>query len=212
MRSILALVTAGLAALALSACAGGPRLDAAGPSPADLARALAGSWSNAAQFAAAPDTLRGPRPEGPWIDSVAAEIAEIPAPSADAAALSLTFRAAGTDAILRQRLWLIDRAGRALTLTPYRPTAGETFAEAPSFAAAAPYGDGCVLTLDVTGPASFDAASPEPCRGADGQGPLSISLRATLMTTGLLYSERALRPDGTAAVQFPPGPPYDLRR
>lgn len=208
------------AALALAACASTPA--DTGTAPADLARALAGSWDTRVQAAAA-----GPA-------RVAARFTPVVAPGVaggGAQALYVEWRAGSAEgAIVRQQVWTLrtDAHGSGARLELRGLNAANAAqgadAAAPIWASlgpadlhpVAPRADGpdCALTVTARGQGMFDAASdPTRCRAVDAAGRgYGVAIRITLMPTGLLYQETGVYDDDTFAFKSPPEAPYDFRR
>ncbi|MFW5660282.1 MAG: hypothetical protein ACOC05_02715, partial [Oceanicaulis sp.] len=186
MRRSLTL-TLGLAAAGLSACATPPEPDGATPAPqageifynpverenpgeaGRVTRMLAGAWSNAEQYALAPDDMkRPPAPGRPydWIDLQYAEFHTVDAPRVGDHVVYLEWRSgAAHGEISRQRIWAFreDEAGSLTGMDFYTfadpgPYAGRG-AEAGAFTALSEddliaYPDGCTLqarALDAGG-------------------------------------------------------------
>lgn len=216
-RLLGALVGAGLA---LAACASTPA--DTGTAPADMARALAGSWDTRVQAAAA-----GPA-------RVAARFTPVVAPGVTgggAQALYVEWRAGGAEgAIVRQQVWTVRPSGPeggarlelfgldAAAVTPGADAAAPLWARLgpADLRPIAPRADGpdCALAVTARGQGMFDAASdPTSCRAVDAAGRgYGVAIRVTLMPTGLLYQEAGVYDDDTFAFKSPPDAPYDFRR
>jgi hypothetical protein len=216
------------AAMALGACASLPFVGRAGADLDALAAGLVGTWSNAAQFASAPDALkRPPAPGHPydWLDLQHAQFARVEAANIGTHVIYLEWRSGGPDGpVSRQRLWSFrSEADGAVRMDFFAFRTPEAFvgkgATPSAFSAVTPddligYGPACALRVTPTAPAAFDAEiEREECRitAQSGRG-MGIAARVTLMSTGLLYSEEGVLDDETYAFKVPGGPPYDFRR
>jgi len=211
-------------ALALSACAT-PQ-----SSPDDAlslhAGALVGQWSNAAQWANAPDELRRPPAVGhpyDWLDYQEASFFAVNAPEIGAHVVYLEWRG-GDGAISRQRIWSFRRdAAGAVRMDFFTLRAPEALAgrgaEADAFALLRPedligYGEACALFVTPQGDAGrFLAEIPAACRITSRSGrEMTLSAQVLLDGAGLAYQEAGLLDDGAFAFKVPGGPPYMFTR
>ena len=193
--------------------------------PMPTGGALTGAWTNAAQFAAAPDALKQPPAAGhpyDWIDVQHARFAPVSAPALGDAVWYLEWRAGGPDGdISRQRLWAFREtgAGRVMDFYTFRdaePYAG-VLTDDGRFAALTPedligYGEACALPVTQT-PDGWRAAIPETCVIVARSG-RSMTLSAEIVLAGdaLSYSEAGVLEGGAYAFKVPGGPPYRFER
>jgi hypothetical protein len=217
-----------LLALALCACAApGVRPGTDDPLPGMLA-ALSGEWTNARQFAAAPEALKKAPAIGhpyDWIDLQHARFWTVEAPAIGAHVVYLEWRRGdATGALSRQRIWSFrrDAEGRIrmdfFTLKDPSRFAGK--AEEPGAFRTLTmddligYGEACGAFVTPRGAGAFDALiEPEVCRIVSQSGrKMGIASRITLMPTGLLYEEAGVADDLSYVFKVPGGPPYDFRR
>lgn len=208
-------------ALALSACA------TAAPDPLNgYANGLVGSWSNAQQWAQAPEALRQTPAAGhpyDWLDYQAAEFYRVEAPQIGAHVVYLEWR--GEDGqISRQRVWSFrrDDSGAVrmdfFTLRTPEALAGRG-AEANAFASLTAadlisYGDACALQVRWLGDGgAFLADIPATCRITSRSG-RSMRLTAQVHLGGgaLAYQEAGVLEDGAFAFKVPGGPAYVFLR
>lgn len=200
--------------LGLAACATTPAGDDLAAYPA----LLAGAYDNSAQYAAAPADLKHPAagPADEWIDRQTATIAPVNAPALGPHVALVEWRG-DSGAVSRQRLWAFRKEAGAVRLDIY------AFARAPDGAGAISgltmadlqgQGPACGLHVSPRGPGAWDAQiAPEECQTAapDGQT-IGLSVRITVMPTGILYEEAGMRADGSYAYRIPGGIPYEFRR
>jgi hypothetical protein len=218
-------VLTGLAALSLTACATTP---AEPPSAvAALIADLTGSWSNQAQYDAAPETLkRPPAPGHPydWLDLQYADFYAVAAPELGEHVVYLEWRR-GDGEISRQRLWVFqeDEDGLAsgmdfFTFRDAAPYAGRG-AEAGAFAeitreALIGYPQGCTLQphADPARGLQFEV-SPQDCRITARSGrEMGIFAAIRFEADAIEYSEAGVLPDGNYAFLVPGGMAYAFRR
>jgi hypothetical protein len=218
------------AALSLAACASSQSEPAPAPafepgrSPAmeHELEWLTGAWSNAEQYAAAPDALkREPAPGHPydWLDLQYAEFTRIDAPRVGDYVVYLEWRAGGPDGpISRQRIWsfLADAQGRPAGMDFYTFNNPDLYAgraqEPWMFADLSPedltgYPDGC--TLSPSAPASvgiFYRLNPATCTITARSG-RTMALRADIQLHPgrLTYSEAGVLESGAYAFLVPGG-------
>lgn len=228
MISVKSGLLSGLAALSLTACASAQ----SEPAPAfEPGRApamerqldwLTGAWSNAAQYAAAPDALkREPAAGHPydWLDLQYAEFTRIDAPQVGDYVVYLEWRAGGPDGpVSRQRIWsfLADAQGRPAGMDFYTLNTPDLYAGRAQqpwvFADLSPedltgYPDGC--TLSHAYPASvgsFYRLNPATCTITARSG-RTMALRADIQLHPgrLTYSEAGVLESGDYAFLVPGG-------
>lgn len=211
-----------LAALMLAACATTPtQTEDLSAYPA----ALAGTYDNSAQFAAAPEDMKRPPVADDsydWIDLQQATFKTVNAPGIGPHVVYLEWRNAD-GAISRQRLWSFRRAPEGVRMDFYTLADPAKFAgaqaDAPVFAALTTadvkgYGPACGLAVTGSGQGAWNAqVTPEECRIIAASGrEMGIDARVTVMPTGVLYQEAGRLPDGGYAFRAPGGQPYDFRR
>lgn len=217
-----------LAALSLTACATPAPPPAEPPSGvAALIADLTGSWSNQAQYDAAPEALkRPPAPGHPydWLDLQYADFYAVEAPALGEHVVYLEWRR-GDGEISRQRLWIFheDEDGRAggmdfFTFRDPAPYAGRG-AEPGAFAditreALIGYPDGCTLQAYTrAAPRLQFEVSPEDCRITARSGrEMGIFASIRLEADAIGYSEAGVLPDGSYAFLVPGGMAYAFRR
>ena len=212
------------AVIGLSACALTPPAPTQAE-PASLERQLSwltGDWSNAAQYAAAPDALkREPAPGNPydWIDLQHAEFHRVDAPALGDHVIYLEWRSGGADGpISRQRLWVFhaDEDGAAAgmdfyTLRDPEALAGqggatgafETVTEADLIG----YPDGCTLApINTPAESVIFRVDPADCRITARSGrQMGIEAEIGLSRDRLSYSEAGILEDGRYAFLVPGG-------
>jgi len=215
-------------ALAAAALVAAP-VSAADPlSPTQAAAMLEGAWSNAAQFAQAPEFLKRPPAAGfpyPWLDRQHATFRVVSAPQltgADGRAVYLEWRRGGPDGpVSRQRLWVFvpgpDRPEMAFF--SFRAPADFEGAKgtAERFAALEPtalvgYGPTCNLAVE-RGPSGWNASIAENCRIVAQSGrSMRLAARISLNGDTLFYEEEGVLPDGSYAFRVPGGIAYEFAR
>jgi hypothetical protein len=187
---------------------------------------LAGAWSNAEQYANAPDAMkRPPAPGDPyeWIDLQTAAFFPVRAPAVGEHVVYLEWRGAD-GAISRQRIWAF-REGEDGALTGmdfYTFADPEPFAERGSEPGAFEmlssgdligYPDGCTLAAGRTGAGYRLEVSAQDCvitaRSGRQMGiEAVIEIRPDLVT----YREAGVMEGGVYAFLVPGGPAYAFRR
>ena len=190
-----------LLALASAACASAPTADDVGAYP----RLLTGTWTNRAQFAAAPDDMKHP-PAGAdddWLDQVSVTFTPAAASTVPNAALAEWRDGAGT--LLGRGLWAFRRDGATIKLDLYELHNSSTLIESKPVSK----GPGCALAVTAAGGGAFNAQTdPDTCLS----GGAHLDIRITAMPTGILYQELKRGDDGAFVSRAPGGVPYDLRR
>lgn len=210
------------------ACAGAAAA-AAQADPLDTVTAhMTGAFSNAAQFAAAPESLkRSPVVGHPydWIDAQHALFARVEAPLLGPMVYYLEWRRGGPDGpISRQRIWSFrrDEAGRPV-MDFYTFKAPEGFAGkaavAGAFAALSPdqlngYPPPCVLDSAMDGQTAIFRLRQEKCQVRNARTGRLIRLDAEIRVgpEGVVFSELGVWEDGSIAFKVPGGPPYRFER
>lgn len=214
-------------ALSLTACAT-PAPTAEPPSGvAALIAELTGSWSNQAQYDAAPDALkRPPAPGHPydWLDLQDADFYAVAAPELGEHVVYLEWRR-GDGEISRQRLWVFyeDEDGLAsgmdfFTFRDAAPYAGRG-AQPGAFAditreALIGYPEGCTLQPQASAAQGLQfEVSPEDCRITARSGrEMGIFAAIRLEADAIEYSEAGVLADGRYAFLVPGGMAYEFRR
>jgi len=200
------------------------------PMPVDardrIVAALAGSWNNAAQFAAAPAVLKvPPSAAGDWLDMQHASFTRIEAPAIGERVLYLEWRNGGPDgAVSRQRIWSFrtDAAGAIrmdfFAFVDGKPWAGRA-AEAGAFRAVTAetlrgYGPACGLTFLIAGETFAGAINAKVCTITAASGrKMGIDASVQLTADGVLeYRESGQLEDGRYAFRVPPSQPYQFAR
>ncbi|MEM8920127.1 MAG: CpcT/CpeT family chromophore lyase [Pseudomonadota bacterium] len=213
----------GLLALALGACATPENSPPAGLD--DLVDKIAGGYSNAAQYAAAPNAWKiepaiGDAP--PWLDQQFAVFEKLEAPAIGNDVIYLQWRKGAADGpISRQRIWSFyhDEDGqprmdffsfprgsepedtKALTSLTRQDLVG--------------YGEKCALEVAVSGDGFF-AEIPPTCQ-IKSQSGRDMRLTAEINLSGdtLTYHEAGVRPNGDIVFRVPgsaPRAPYRFER
>ncbi|MGX6646662.1 CpcT/CpeT family chromophore lyase [Maricaulaceae bacterium MS644] len=237
MRRLFAVIVAG----ALSACATpetepgagevfyNPMARAGQDSSLDVVSELAGAWSNAAQYAAAPDDLkRAPAPGHPydWLDQQYAQFHHVDAPAIGGHVLYLEWRSGDADGeISRQRIWAFrqneDGVLTGMDFYTFRdpaPYAGLGDTQG-AFAGLEPedligYPDGCTLSASAqprTG-LVFEVTARNCVITARSGREMGIEARIEIGPDRIAYQEAGIMAGGGYAFRVPGGPAYDLRR
>ncbi|MGJ3232087.1 MAG: chromophore lyase CpcT/CpeT [Oceanicaulis sp.] len=195
----------------------------------DAVALLAGAWSNADQYAFAPEDLkRPPAPGRPydWIDLQHAEFHPVEAPAIGAHVLYLEWRSGAADGeISRQRIWAFREAeGGALsgmdfyTFADPEPYAGRG-AEPGAFADLTAddliaYPEGC--TLQARNPAwdghVLEVSADDCVITARSGRTMGIEARVEIAPDRVSYREAGILEDGSYAFLVPGGPAYEFRR
>lgn len=196
---------------------------------ADAVAMLEGAWSNADQYAFAPDDLkRPPAPGHPydWLDLQHATFFEVAAPAVGEQVVYLEWRAGGPDGdISRQRLWALresEDGGLAgldfYTFEDPGPYAGRG-ATPGAFENLTPeslvgYPEGC--TLEARRPAWRGYVlelSAQTCTiNARTGRTMSLEAHIEIAPGHLTYREAGRLEDGRYAFLVPGGPAYQFRR
>jgi len=219
------------AALVLAACAAMEPPAVAGRQSAveGLVSDLAGSWSNAAQYEAAPEALkRPPAPGRPydWLDLQHADFHAVDAPALGEHVVYLEWRSGAADGpISRQRLWVFheDADGMAagmdfFTFRNAEPFAGRG-AEPGAFTALTEadligYPDGCTLQpFTRAAPGLQFEVSPQDCRIIARSGrEMGISASISFTADEITYAEAGVLEEGRYAFLVPGGLAYAFKR
>jgi hypothetical protein len=200
------------------------------PAPGqNVANSLTGSWNNAAQMAAAPDSLKRPPVAGgayEWIDGQYATFfpISVPALTTDGATvIYLAWRTGGPSGpISRQRLWVFRTdSGGAIGMDFYAFKDGRAFEPATGDSDAfkaltlddlTAYGPLCTLPV-VTTPTGWSAAIPATCAITARSGrKMVLSAQIRVDRTTLSYREQGILESGAVAFKVPGGPAYQFIR
>jgi|GEM_PF-1949292 hypothetical protein len=195
----------------------------------DVTTELAGAWSNAGQYAAAPEDLKRPPVVGhpyDWLDQQYAQFHRVEAPAIGGHVLYLEWRGGDADGeISRQRIWAFrqDEAGALTGMDFYTfvdpaPFAGLGDTEG-AFAALTPddligYPDGCTLTASAptrTG-LVFEVTAQDCIITARSGREMGIEARIEIGPDRLSYQEAGVSADGSFVFRVPGGPAYAFRR
>jgi hypothetical protein len=191
-----------------------------------LLEAMAGTWDNWAQFAAAPDTLKvPPTVDGEWLDLQHATFTRVEAPALGSHVLYLEWHKGGSGGeISRQRLWSFrndSEDGLRMDFyafidgKPFAGRAGEQGAfETLTRDTVRGYGPACALHFELR-PAGFvGAISATDCTITAASGRrMGINARVALTADGTLeYQESGVLDDGRYAFRVPPTVPYRFQR
>jgi hypothetical protein len=212
--------------LLLGGCAATP--PPATPDPAArIVASLAGTWDNAAQYAAAPQALKvPPSVEGEWLDLQHAAFFAVEAPAIGPRVLYLEWRSGGPDGpISRQRIWSFrdDADGTPrmdfFAFVDGAPWAGRG-AEPGAFAtlgrdALRGYDDRCALRFALSGARGFEGRiGADECTLTAASGRrMGIDAEVVLDADGTLsYREAGRLADGRYAFRVPPTRPYRFVR
>lgn len=204
-------------AFALAACA--TKATRAGPTDV-----LAGRYSNAAQYEAAPDTLRRPPAPGypyEWIDRQDALFAKVDAPALGQHVFYLEWRSgAAHGPISRQRIWAFapnPDGGWDMEFYTFKTPAsyvGQAMApQAFSSLTQADligYPDGCTLTFRPDGENAWrGATNPKTCL-ITAQSGRKMRIDATILISPdhITYQEAGVLENGAYAFKVPGGPSY----
>ena len=222
MKAIIALTCLGLAACASAA----PVRDASAQVRTSFVLEslswLEGSWSNQAQFDAAPDALkRAPAPGHPydWLDLQYAEFFIVDAPQLGDHAVYLEWRAGAPDGpISRQRMWVFhdDPDGGLGGMDFYTLRDPDRYAgrgeEAGAFADLTlqdltGYPDGCTLTgFPPAYVGAIYEVSPRTCTITARSGrEMGIQATIVIRPDSVTYSEAGVLADGSYAFLVPGG-------
>lgn len=219
MRVGMILAGSMLAAEAIAASSGATSAE-------EIVAALAGEWSNAAQYRSAPDALKvEPSVDGEWIDHQHAVFQPVTVPRLGQHVLYLEWRRGGPDgAISRQRLWSFRAdADGAVRMDFHAFVDGAPFAgrggEAGAFAEVTPeslrsYAPECALRFSRSGDGWIGRVTAEECRivAASGRA-MGIDATVELGSDGVLsYREAGRLDDGRYAFRVPPTMPYRFER
>lgn len=215
-----------LATLGLTACV--TTAEPAEPQSAveALVGDLVGSWSNQAQYDAAPPALkRPPAPGHPydWLDLQYAEFYAVEAPELGEHVVYLEWRR-GDGEISRQRLWVFheDAGGLISGMDFFTFRSAEPYAgrgeEAGVFIDISRddligYPHGCTLqAFTRAAPGVQFEVSPDDCRITARSGrEMGIFASISLAPGAIGYSEAGVLPDGSYAFLVPGGLAYDFR-
>lgn len=199
---------------------------AGSPDPRDaVVAALAGTWDNRAQYAAAPDSLKvPPAVDSDWLDLQHARFALVEAPAVGDRVLYLEWRGGGPQGgISRQRIWSFREQDGAVRMDFYafvdgRPWAGRAD-EAAAFRQLAldelrGYGPGCALRFARAAGGLRGAITAEECTITAASGRrMGIDASVVLTVDGTLeYRESGRLEDGRYAFRVPPTRPYRFVR
>lgn len=211
----------GVSCLGLAACASAPAPRDGSPADA-LADALAGQWSNAAQYAAAPAALKVPASvDRDWMDLQHAAFHRVDAPLLGDTVLYLEWRTGAADGpVSRQRIWRFTTATDGsvqmafhafVDAAPYAgrgDTAGAF--TALDLAALRVYPEPCALRFVRDGSSWQGAVSAAQCRITAASGrQMGINAQVELRADGsVLYQESGELADGRFAFRVPPTEPY----
>ncbi len=188
---------------------------------------LAGSWSNQAQYDAAPEDLKRPPAAAhpyDWLDLQYADFYRIEAPALGEHVVYLEWRRDDGE-ISRQRIWVFheNEDGRPggmdfFTFRDAAPYAGRG-AEPGAFSELSAddligYPDGCALQPDRLGDAGLRfTVAPEDCRITTRSGrEMGIFAAIDVTPDAIRYSEAGILPDGGYAFLVPGGAAYEFRR
>jgi hypothetical protein len=194
--------------------------------PAALVSALAGTYTNSAQFQAAPAALKvAPSVQGEWLDLQHADFIPVDAPAIGPDVLYLEWRSGGpTGQVSRQRIWSFRRDANGATRMDFFAFAdgaawvrqGKT---ANAFKTLAldklrGYGERCALTFVPEGKTVIGSISGKECSITAASGRrMAIDARVDLLPDGaLLYRESGQLEDGRYAFRVPPTEPYRFIR
>ncbi len=195
--------------------------------PARVVADLAGSWSNAAQYALAPAELKvEPSVDGDWLDLQYAGFHRVEAPAIGDNVLYLEWRRGAVDGpISRQRLWSFRTdADGVLRMDFHAFVDGAPFAgrgsEAGAFAsletaALRSYAPECALRFEPSAAGGWvGRIGADQCRIVSASGrAMGIEAVVELDAGGVLtYRESGRLDDGRYAFQVPPTMPYRFER
>ena len=212
-------MTAIFAIMALSACA------SAAPSVQNTAHTvmtmLPGTYSNIAQYDAAPETHQVEPQIGsdaPWIDHQHAEFKPVSVPAIEGDVIALQWRRGGPEgAISRQRLWAFRDTGASTVMDFYTLRSEIDFADEAAFANLQAddliaYGDICALPVRQMG-ARYEMAIPETCTIVSRSGrDMTLSAEITISADQLTYVESGRLSTGALVFQVPGTGPYQFVR
>lgn len=207
---------------ALTAAHGSPALEAE-----RIVAALQGTWSNAPQYATAPDALQvEPSVDGEWLDLQHAAFYRVEAPAVGERVLYLEWRRGAPDGpISRQRLWSFrtDAEG-AVRMDFHAFVDGAPFASRGDDPAAfagldasrlRSYAPECALRFEPTADGGWRGRiTADECRivAASGRA-MGIAATVELDRDGVLtYQESGRLDDGRYAFRVPPTMPYRFER
>jgi hypothetical protein len=191
---------------------------------ARLADRIAGTYDNAAQFAAAPPAVKiAPSIGGVWLDRQTARFMRVAAPLIGRDVLYLEWRSGGPDGpISRQRIWALRDTPDGVRMDYFTIAAPERFAgkadAAAAFAALRPdeltgYGDACAVRFAPAGDGWTGRVSPADCTITARSGRrMSLDVTIRLAPGALSYVEKGVLETGAAAFEVPSWQPYDFRR
>ena len=193
-----------------------------------LAAMLSGSWSNTAQYQAAPEALRREPAAGhpyDWLDLQHARFLPVAPPAIDGAAIYLEWRSGGPEGpVSRQRLWVFQTGpdGRLAGMDFHALREPERWAgrdDPGDFAGLMPgdlvsYPPSCRLTArDGLGDTTVLLVSEEDCRiKAQSGRDMAIAARVSISATRIEYSEVGRLGDGAYAFKVPGGGHYLFER
>lgn len=206
-----------------------PMARAGQDSSLDIIAELQGAWSNADQYAAAPDALkRAPAAGHPydWLDQQYAQFHRVDAPAVGGHVMYLEWRAGDADGeISRQRIWAFrqteDGALSGMDFYTFKdpaPFAGLGDTEG-AFATLGPddligYPDGCTLSAGAqprTGLVLHVTAQDCVITARSGRE-MGIEARIEIGPDRLAYQEAGIMADGAYVFRVPGGPAYEFRR
>jgi hypothetical protein len=189
---------------------------------------MEGAFSNQAQFAAAPDSLKRPPVVGhpyDWLDAQHAVFARVEAPLIGPQVYYLEWRRGGPEGpVSRQRIWSFrrDEAGRAVmdfyTINDAAPFVGKAAAPG-AFATLSrdqlyAYPPPCVLDSAMEGETAVFRLRQEKCQVRNARTGRMIALDAVIRVSpaAIEFSELGVWEDGSIAFKVPGGPPYRFER
>ena len=195
----------------------------AGPA-SRLADRIAGTYDNAAQFAASPAEVRvAPSVGGIWLDRQVARFVRVDAPRIGRDVLYLEWRSGGPDGpISRQRIWALRDTPDGVRMDYFTIAAPERFAGKAgtpgAFAALKPeeltgYGDACAVRFRRTGTGWTGRVLPTDCSITARSGRrMTLDVTIRVDRRALSYVEKGLLDSGAVAFEVPSWRPYEFVR
>jgi hypothetical protein len=191
-------------------------------SPRELVDQLAGTWTNALQYRAAPDALKvEPSVDGEWLDLQYAAFHRVDAPAVGDLVLYLEWRRGAPDGdISRQRLWSFRTDADGVVRMDFHAFVdGEPYAgrgdEPGAFAAIEraalrSYAPECALRFVPVAGGWVGRIGADECRITAASGrTMGIDAEVSLGPDGVLeYREAGRLDDGRYAFRVPPTMPY----